>query len=221
MKHLLQLFIISLFLISCSNVTDNTYSEDTFKEDLPKLKETLNAEDFEMLEGYIMLSAMGGQDMSAKTYKELIEDGKELKLKFEQQAEEERLLAEKAKQEQLQRAIKLNKSLTVSLFEKGFVKHDYQEYITYEFVIENKTDKDIRAFTGEFVMNDLFDEKIKTIGFTFDDGVKANSVINYSASSDYNQFTDSDVKLKSKKMNQLKVSWVPSKILFSDDTILE
>lgn len=68
--------------------------------------------------------------------------------------------------------------MTVTVYDKGFTEYNYQDYITYKFAFENKTDKDITAFTGQMVFLDLFDKEIKSLNLTYDDGVKANSTTN-------------------------------------------
>ena len=110
--------------------------------------------------------------------------------------------------------------VTVTIFDKGYAEYDYQEYITYKFAFENKTDKEITAFTGQIMFTDLFDKEIKSLNLTYDDGVAASSIKNYSATTDYNQFMDEDQLLKSKNLKQIKLVWKPEKILFADGSTL-
>ena len=121
----------------------------------------------------------------------------------------------------MDRIDRLGKALTVSLFEKGFTKYDYQDYITYKFAFENKVDKEVKAFTGEIIFNDLFDKKISSLNLTYDDGVLANSTKKWDAQTDYNQFMDKDVKLRNKDIEDLKIVWIPEKIIYTDGSTLE
>ena len=111
--------------------------------------------------------------------------------------------------------------MIVTVFHKGYHEADYEDYITYKFALQNKTDKDIVAITGTMTFNDLFDKEIKTLRLTYDDGIKANSSVNYSATTDYNQFRDEDELLKSKTLDKIKLVWRPEKIIFKDGTTLE
>jgi hypothetical protein len=101
------------------------------------------------------------------------------------------------------------------------MKADYEDYITYKFAIQNKTNKAIRALKGEIVFNDLFDEKISALGFTYDQTIAADETVNWDASTDYNQFKDSDQKLRNKDLKDIKVVWKPEKIIFEDGSTLE
>ena len=56
---------------------------------------------------------------------------------------------------------------------------------------------------------------------TYDDGIPAKSTKNWNAQTEFNQFMDEDVALKNKDVEDLKISWIPEKILFSDGTTLE
>lgn len=71
------------------------------------------------------------------------------------------------------------------------------------------------------MFTDLFDKEIKSLNLTYDDGVAASSIKNYSATTDYNQFMDEDQLLKSKNLKQIKLVWKPEKILFADGSTLE
>ena len=144
-----------------------------------------------------------------------------LREEFKAKEEEEKQLAEKAKKEENERIKRLGETLTVSLFAKGFEEYDYQEYITYKFAFENKSEKDIRAFTGNLVLSDLFDKEISSINLTYDDGVPARSTKKWNAQTEYNQFMDKDIALKNKDVEDLKVNWIPTKIIFKDGTTLE
>jgi hypothetical protein len=148
----------------------------------------------------------------------------EAKIAKQKQEEEERIqreLAEKAKKEEEAKIARLKNALTVTIFDKGYSEYDYQEYITYKFAFENKTDKEITAFTGQIMFTDLFDKEIKSLNLTYDDGVAASSIKNYSATTDYNQFMNEDQLLKSKNLKQIKLVWKPEKILFADGSTLE
>ncbi len=213
--------IVTLLIFSCSNPLDKPYKSGSIEEDIIKLKESLTEEELEMLGGYIALSTMRDDKMFGKTYGDLLKEAKKLKEELRLQEEEEKKLAEKAKIEEAERIKRLGKALTVSLFDKGFKKGDFQSYINYKFVFENKAKKDIKAFTGLITFNDLFDKEISSLNLTYDDGVKANSTKNWNAQTDFNQFKDKDILLRSKDVEDLKVKWIPKKIIYKDGSTLE
>lgn len=221
MKNFFLLIAVSILLVSCSSSLNKPYKEENLEEDMLSIKKSLSEDDFELLTGYVALKSLGDDKMLGKTYKDLLSEAKKLREELQKQEEEEKKLAEKAKVEEAERIKRLGGSLTVSLFDKGFSKYDFEDYITYKFAFENKTDKDIKAFTGKILFNDLFDKEINSLNLTYDDGIPAKSTKNWNAQTEFNQFMDEDVALKNKDVEDLKISWIPEKILFSDGTTLE
>ena len=155
------------------------------------------------------------------TYAEILEDGKKWRAEQEKIEAEQKALAEKAAKDEAERIKKLTESVIVSCFEKGYSEVDYQDYITYKFVILNKSDKAIRAVKGGITFTNLFDEKIKSLSFVYDKPIEAGEQVNWDATTEYNQFMSGDKTLKNKDLKDLKVVWNPEKILFEDGTTLE
>ena len=123
--------------------------------------------------------------------------------------------------EEQERIKRLTESVLVSCFSKGYTKVDWEDYITYKFVIQNKSDKNIRAIKGSISFANLFDETIKSLNFVYDQPIEAGKEVTYNTQTDYNQFTDSDKALKNKDLKDLKVIWKPEKIIFEDGSTLE
>ncbi len=222
MKKLFYLLAI-VILASCSSPMNNTYSDTTFKSDLKAIREAnvLDSTEMNLLAMYFVRAKLLNESIEGKSYNEILAEAKVAKQKQEEEERIQRELAEKAKKEEEARIAQLKNALTVTIFDKGYVEYDYQEYITYKFAFENKTDKEITAFTGQIMFTDLFDKEIKSLNLTYDDGVAASSIKNYSATTDYNQFMDEDQLLKSKNLKQIKLVWKPEKILFADGSTLE
>lgn len=221
MKRRILFFSLFVLVMSCSSPLDRPYKKDSLEEDVVDLKKVLTEEELGMLAAYIGLKSMTNDKMLGKTYGDLLDEAKQMREEMQMQEEEEKRLAAKAMAEEAERIKKLGAALTVSLYEKGFSKRDFQSFLKYKFAFENKTDKDIKAFKGRIVFNDLFGEEITKLDLTYDDGVPANSTINWKAESDYNQFISKDVTLKNKDLEDLKVVWIPEKIIFEDGSILE
>ncbi len=174
-----------------------------------------------LLATYFIRAKLLNENIDGKTYSEILSEAKIAKQKQDEEDRIQKELAEKAKKEEEARIARLKNALTVTIFDKGYTEYNYQDYITYKFAFENKTEKDITAFTGQITFTDLFDKEIKSISLTYDDGVTAQSIKNYSATTDYNQFMDEDQLLKSKNLKQIKLVWKPEKILFADGSKLE
>jgi hypothetical protein len=216
MKNIFLLVLFSILIISCSTPLDKKYNEERLGDDAKEMKESgkLTEEDAQIMAGWIVRAKLKDEYLEGKTYREILEEAKDYK-------REQEVLANKAKLEEEEKRQRLGAALTVALYDKGFEKHSYQEYLTYSLAFENKTDKDIRAFKGSISIQDLFDIEIKSISLTIDDPVLAGETFKGTYTTDYNQFMDEDTRLKSKDMDDLKVVWTPEKIIFVDGTTLE
>jgi hypothetical protein len=157
---------------------------------------------------------MKGRDLEGKTYGEILNDAKDI-------VKEQKELAAKVAKEEKEKQERFGQTLTVALFDKGYAKQDFEDYITYSVAFENKSDKEIRAVKGTLLINDLFDAKIKSISITFDDGIPAKQTVKNIFTTDFNQFNDEDKMLVDKDLKDLKIIWFPGKIIFADGTTLE
>jgi hypothetical protein len=219
----IKLFIIvtSILISSCSSPLDRKFNDETAKEDIVELKEELDSTELGLLVMSMMRLKFQNKELEEMTYSEIIEDGKEWKRKQDKLEAEQKELALKAKLEEENRIELLNQSVTVSCYSKGYDEYDYQKYITYKFVIKNKSEKEIRALKGQISFMNLFDEEIKTLNFVYDQPIESSMEVSYNATTEYNQFSDSDKALKNKDLKDLKVVWKPSKVIFSDGSTLE
>ena len=219
-KHLL-LIGITLFLFSCSSPLEKKFNEETAKEDIKAIKSKIDSTELQLLAGSMMRLKFQDKKLEDMTYGEILEDGKKWKAEQEKIEAEQKALAEKAAKEEAERTKRLNEAVMVTCYEKGFTKYDYEDYITYKFVIKNKSDKKIRAVKGGITFNNLFDDKISSLNFVYDQPIEAGKEITWNAQTDYNQFKDEDQALKNKDLKDLKVVWKPEKIIFDDGTTLE
>lgn len=219
-KTLLFISLIGL-LWSCSSPLDRKFSEESSEKDIKEIKSELDSTELMLLAGSMIRLQMTGEKLEEMTYREILDNGKEWKAEQEKIEAEQKALAEKAKKEEEARIKKLTESVLVTCYSKSFAEYDYQEYITYKFVIQNKSDKGIRAVKGSISFTNLFDDEIKSLSFVYDQPIAAGKEVTWNAQTDYNQFMDDDVALKNKDLKDLKVVWKPEKVIFEDGTTLE
>tara|TARA_Y100000385_G_scaffold4475_1_gene4905 strand:+ start:209 stop:874 length:666 start_codon:yes stop_codon:yes gene_type:complete len=221
MKKLLLLIGITAVLFSCTTPMEKKYNEKTALKDIQLIKEAIDSTEFNLLAGSVFRLKFEDKKLEEMTYAEILEEGKKWRAEQEKIEAEQKALAEKAAKDEAERIKKLTESVIVSCFEKGYSEVDYQDYITYKFVILNKSDKAIRAVKGGITFTNLFDEKIKSLSFVYDKPIEAGEQVNWDATTEYNQFMSEDKTLKNKDLKDLKVVWNPEKILFEDGTTLE
>lgn len=216
MKNITITSVVCLLLLSCSSPLNKKYNEETLSEDAKEIKEKggLTEEDAQTLAGWIVRAKLNDKKLDNKTYREILMEAKDYK-------NEQDLLAKKAKLEEEEKKQRLGATLTVAMYDKGYQEYDYQKFLTYSLAFENKSQKDIRAFKGSLTINDLFDSEIKSINLTIDEPIAAGEIHRGTYTSDYNRFMDEDTRLRNKEMDDLKIVWIPEKIIFEDGTTLE
>lgn len=97
----------------------------------------------------------------------------------------------------------------------------YEKLILLEFEYENKTEKEIRAFTGVTVFMDVFDRPFLRVNLTVDDRIPPGKMIrDKERSIKMNEFSTGHKELLGKEMDNIKFRFEPRSILFSDGTRL-
>lgn len=116
--------------------------------------------------------------------------------------------------------------LEVRLVSKGFKDKniqasDFEADITIALAIKNIMDKDIRAFDGILSFTDLLDNEIYSSKLAINDPVKSGSTLNWNGSVKYNQFMETHQRLRNAQQDNLKIRFVPRKVLFVDGSTKE
>jgi len=115
--------------------------------------------------------------------------------------------------------------MLVDLVGKEFIPTDleatptrYQARIDFDLRFTSNLDKDLRAFTGTVVFNDLFDRTILRVGITVEDALAAGGTVKWSGGIDYNQFMDHHRTLRSKDAKDLKTEFELESVIYADGT---
>ena len=224
MKNLLTI-LITISIISCSTPLSKIYTEEGFMLDMVEIRESENEETVKNITTYIMQEAMRDalkdddkkeNNLIGKSYKELLIQADKLAAEIKEKEEEEKRLKFEEERRRKEICLKISESITFALTKKGYSEYNYQDYITYTFTFENKSNKDILGVKGSVTFYDIFDEKIKSLSLSYDNGIESGKIVNYRAQTDYNQFISDDKKLKDTELNKLKVVWEPEQLIFSD-----
>ncbi len=219
-KILLYAFVLGI-LWSCSSPLDRPYNLETVQEDMKAVSSKLDTNEIFVLGATIIRMQFSGDKIDNMTYRDILEKGKKWKAEQDKIEAEQKAAREKAIWEEAERIKRLSESVMVTCVSKSYTEYDYQEYITYKFVIENKTDRAIRAVKGSISFTNLFDDEINSLNFVYDELIEAKGKVTWNAQTEYNQFMDKDVTLKNKDLDDLKVIWEPLKVIFADGSTLE
>lgn len=223
MKKALYLTLLASVLFACSNPMNKEFNKDEWLIDMQTIRKEGKADttQIELLAGYIMSSAFQEIPLDGKTYGQLLEEAEAKEFEREAERERQRILEEEARAEKEAKMKQLRETVEVGLVDKGYREISYDQYLTYEFVFRNNSDKDIRGFNGTLVFNDIFGETIKRIRISYDEGIEARGKTNYSASTEYNRYMSEDSKLRNKDLEDIVMEWEPATIIFTDGTKLE
>jgi hypothetical protein len=203
-------------------------NKDKFVDEIKDMR-GLTVDEGRLLFAYLLrhnLSQGLGQtppSLVGKTVGDLITEQKTFEADAKQQEAEQARLAAEAKAKEEAVAAELRKAINLTVSKKGFLESDpmsrrYDDYITVKCAYENKSAKDIRAFTGDVRFTDLFDKPVFASGLTISDPIKAGAKADWSDTIEYNQFKDEHRAFRNAELKDLKVVWVPQSIIFADGT---
>jgi hypothetical protein len=119
----------------------------------------------------------------------------------------------------------LRAALNVILVQKRLIPKDVsanrfnaQEAFSFRYV--NRSEKDIRAFTGYVTFSDLFDREFLRISLTSEARIPSGESRSEDRSIELDQFSQEHGRLASTALEDLKVKFEPASVLFSDGTQL-
>ena len=124
------------------------------------------------------------------------------------------VLEKKTKVQKIQEVSK--QEVEIVVLDKGFKAGIYGDYITLKIEFKNITDKYIKGVKGAIKFYDIFGDKITNIGISYDKGIPAGETKLWKGVIDYNQFRDSDEKLRATDLENLKYDWEIEKIIYSE-----
>ena len=227
MKKSLLILSLALFLGNCSSPMQETYtSSEDFALFIIKhknqIENKIGSKGLLTLGSYIITASLAQQEDSllvGKSYQEILTTAQQAK----KQKEEAQALAKEAARSKTAAAQKV---LEVSLADKAFspiniMQGLYESQIILGLTLKNTSTKDIQAFKGTLIFNDLLDDPILKLSYTFDKGLPAGSEFIDQHSISYNEFIKGQVKLQNKQLNQIKTSFEVDQILFSDGTKIQ
>lgn len=215
-KNIIKALTLCL-LAACTAPFSRKYNERTFTEDINEIieKKILDTSETAQLSLYISMYN-NKQPLKGKTYAELWEENQRFQIEEVKKQRVENLIQTTKIEEER----KLKESISLSINSKTTTKINNQELTIYSFWATNNTSKSIRAFKGNVIFKDLFDEEISTITLSYNETIHASDSVVCVFQSPYNSFMQSDKKLKEIDLKNLHIEWSPLKIIFTDNSTL-
>jgi len=223
MKKIIYLSLLAISIVSCSNPMNREYNKETVKEDFKAItqEDAATEEEMQVITGWLMRSELSNESVEGKTYAEILDKANDFKREQEE-------LAEKARKEEEAKIERLNKAVTVSLYEKVFVASDYnvgryEDYLCFKYVIENKENKKIKALKFDFDIYNSLGEKLMedySISVT-EKPVNPSSSVKGDACFNYNNYKSGMAAVKTATFDNLMFKIKVEKIVYEDGTVLE
>ncbi|MGY3354921.1 hypothetical protein ACVWZK_001584 [Bradyrhizobium sp. GM0.4] len=85
--------------------------------------------------------------------------------------------------------------------------------------IENTGQRNIRAFDGTLTFTDLLDNEIHSSLLAINEPVGGGATLVWNGRLKYNQFIDAHQRLRSASFENLKIKFIPRKLLFADGSM--
>lgn len=107
--------------------------------------------------------------------------------------------------------------IDVKLLRKDFEADKYDRgAITFTLEFTNRSSRDIRAFEGALMFNDLLGNTILTSKLMINDPVSKALPMRWDGKIDYNQFIDRHERLRNERFENLNIQFKLNKVLFQD-----
>jgi hypothetical protein len=217
MKKKLQIVLMFSMLVfsACRGPLNKTYNPRTFEEDMQSMRESkINEDDIQLLAKFILVSKLAGNDLNGETYASILEKVKSIQKAGNDIAERERNVV-------AGRSQRLKPLLEVNLISKNFIRIKDRDYLSYKVVFHNLSHTDIKTVIGSIGVNDLMDKQIKKVNILLDEQLKANSTFEKTYTFEYNHSDEQDKRIRSKDLIDMRIAWIPEKIIFEDGRLAE
>ena len=214
-KLWLLLFLVIIF-ISCNNPLHRTYSPGTYEEDMQAIRKSnkVNDEDLKALANYIILAKLAGNNVTGKSYEDLID-------KIKTYRQNNNALSSRDAMEKEAKRARLANFITVNLQNKTFTKKNNKEVFIFTVTLKNTGNQKIKTVTGNLTINDLMEKLIKNLNIFLDEDISPGQTLTKTYTIDYNNADENDRRLRSKDFFDIRIVWNPEKIIFENGRLVE
>ncbi|MDA3844600.1 MAG: hypothetical protein PF588_09565 [Candidatus Kapabacteria bacterium] len=214
MKKIIASFILLVVLASCSEDIKDMKMGELFQEGFSgqnvkeKLSKQLTSDEHEIYSaGAKRLLFSDSENFKNMTVGDVIENQRVYTAEIKRQQEEI--------QQQLD---KLNSMVGFKIVKKSYYSQSYDNYNALEIEISNNTEKTISGVKASVLVNNMYDDKVQNLAFSYDKEIKSKQKITSEFMWDCNRYDDESMELKNTKTEKLKFVFSTVMILFNDGT---
>lgn len=219
--------VLILAALGCSkgprSIVVTEKNKDTFIQEVGAARPELNDEEKRLLAVFYMRSKMGGifgipvASPVGKTVGQILDEQKAFEASGKAKAADEERAKKEARARREVKEKELRQSVSVVLFDMTPQKSSFMGGgVTLHLAYENPGTKDVRAFEGRLVLNDILGHEAADLLVKSLTPLKAGEKANAEDSAPFMVYGG----LREKKLADLKAEWRPTKIIFVDGSTL-
>jgi hypothetical protein len=232
MRIVFVLLIAVFLLVGCGDPKNTVIPQEMSKWD-SELKDSiakLSEADRNVFGAYLIRAKLGevfggGGIPNGMTIGQAIEAQKKWQAELAAKEAEEKALKEKVERERAEMRKTVDEALTVAVVDLYMRPSDwqsgrYQDQQIIELAIKNKGRKDISGINGSVRFINMFDKEVGSIGFSYEDGIRAGEMKTWTGARDFNQFIPEHKAIANLRGSKFRSVFEPAVIVFSDGTKL-
>lgn len=230
-------------LSSCSfDPIDKKYSKHTADDDFRRINEISNIDSLDkvLLAEYMVHHQLIGPHILElhDTYKDILNKAKREKemYEIEKRKKGKNNEIDIAKSHEIEKIKNLKKVLYVDFVKQDEIVEETEltpkkgkkptppankNIITFDVMFKNISDKDIRAFKGDINFYDTFHSEIKKVTYTSFREIPVGDSIVQKFVVDLNEVNTAGNTYNDLKKDNIKVEWLPDRLIHTDDTVIE
>lgn len=116
-----------------------------------------------------------------------------------------------ANQQEMKRAV------IVAVMEKFFADPGVKDELTYKFVFHNRSNRNVKSFSGEVVFSDNSGEVIEVLPLTYDRPLGIGERAIYHITQDYQNSSETVARTD---LSEMTIDWEPQQLTYNDGTSL-
>jgi hypothetical protein len=127
------------------------------------------------------------------------------------QSDKEDSPVNEASQQEMKRAV------IVAVMEKFFADPNAKDELTYKFVFHNRSNRNVKSFSGEVVFSDNSGEVLEVLPLTYDRPLGIGERAIFHLTQDYQSSSET---VASTDLSEMTIDWEPQELNFNDGTAL-
>ncbi|MCS6823323.1 MAG: hypothetical protein NZ529_03445 [Cytophagaceae bacterium] len=231
------IIVATTVLFSCTNPVDKRYSKSTAEDDYRRIKELkkLDSADLQLLAHFMVEKGLVGAhilEMHA-TYRDILEEAKRQRENQNKERNKKNLETNFAIKHEREKIEKINNALKIVLKKEDIdtietkkknkknEKLAPKNIVQYKVYFINVQEKPIKAFKGDIIFNDLFYTELKRYTITSFVTLNPSDTITHTIRLNLDEANTSDKTFIGLKPSMLKPNWIPDRLIFTDNSIIE